>query len=90
MATGPLNFGISYIEPTSSPHHFLHQTDELHQAAAQLGNLLLHFGHMLLVDLHQRLEGVASMLDTAKTPITLWFRFHQCVKSQYFYLILLF
>lgn len=60
---------------TSSPHHFLHQTDELHQAATQLGNLLLYFCYMLLVDLHQRLEGVAAMLDKTKTPIPHWFQF---------------
>lgn len=64
-----LYFGISGIKATNSPHHFLHQTDELHEAAAELGNLLLHFGHMLLVDLHQRLEGVATMLDTTTIQI---------------------
>lgn len=58
---------ISCTKTTSCPHHFLHQTDELHEASAELGNLFLHFSHMLLVDLHQRLEGVATMLDTTKT-----------------------
>lgn len=43
------------------PLHFLHQTDELHEAAAQLGNLLLHLGHMLLINLHQGLKGVAAV-----------------------------
>ena len=68
----PSDFGISCIKVTSSPHHFLHQTDELHEAATQLGNLFLHFGHMLLIDLHQRLEGVAAMLDKTKIPIPDW------------------
>lgn len=52
-----------------SPHHFLHQTDKLHEAAAELADFLLHFGHMLLVDLHQRLEGVTTMLETAERRI---------------------
>lgn len=64
LATGLFHFGMSCIKATSVPHHFLHQTDELHEAAAELGNLLLHLGHVLLVDLHQRLEGVATVLHT--------------------------
>lgn len=69
MVIGLLDFGISCIKATGSPHHFLHQTDKLHEAAAELGHLLLHLGHMLLIDLHQRFEGVAAVLDTTKTPI---------------------
>ncbi len=64
------DFGISCVKATSGPHHFLHQTDELHEAAAELGNFLLHFGHMLLVDFHQRLESVATVLDTTTTTTT--------------------
>lgn len=45
-----------------SSYNFLHEADELHQATAQLGHLLFHLQHMLVVDLHQRLEGVATML----------------------------
>lgn len=43
------------------PLHFLHQTDELHEAAAEHGNLLLHLCHVMLIDLHQRFEGVAAV-----------------------------
>ena len=58
----------------SSPHHFLHQTNKLHEAAAEFGNLFLHLGHMLLVDLHQRFEGVATVLGKIKRIVH--FRFY--------------
>lgn len=54
----------------SSPHHFLHQADELHEAAAELGHLLPNLGHMLVINLHQRLEGVAAMLHTKEMKYT--------------------
>lgn len=47
-------------------HHFLHQADELHEASPQPGHLLLHLAHVLLVDLHQRLERVAAVLHEPK------------------------
>lgn len=69
------------MKTARSSHHFLHQTDELHQAPTQLGDLLLHFGHMLLIDLHQRLERVSSMLHIQNSN-TLCFTLGQCMRSE--------
>lgn len=69
------------MKTARSTHHFLHQTDELHQASTQLGDLLLHFVHVLLVNLHQRLERMSSMLHIQNSNI-LWFTLSQCMRAE--------
>lgn len=69
------------METARSSHHFLHQTDELHQTSTQLGDLLLHFGHVLLIDLHQRLERVSSMLHIQNSN-TRWFTSGRHMQSE--------